>query len=96
MLIKVVISETQNETVIVMYSLNQEGFIPQPNTVKVELYFSMMKILEESDSTLMTFIMQIDGKIPSSATKLKLAYLSQWIGKFSKAVQEYQRQKQVL
>lgn len=97
MLSKVVYNETLDETVIVMYSLNQQNF-SKSSTVKVELYFSVMKILEQRDSTLMSLVIQIDDKLPldSNATKLKLAYLSQWIAKFSKTAVEYERDEKIL
>ena len=90
---KAAFSKTQDETVIVMYSIESENFLPQPKTQKVELYFSVMKILEQADSTLLMFMLQSDDKLPagSNTSKLKLAQLSQWFTKFSRAVLEFKK-----
>jgi hypothetical protein len=90
---KAAFSKMQDETVIVMYSIEHENFLPQPNTQKVDLYFSVMKILEHVDCTFLMFMLHSDEKLPpsSNTTKLKLAQLSQWLSKFSRAVHQFKK-----
>lgn len=90
---KAAFSKTQDETVIVMYSIEDENFLVQPNTQKVDLYFSVMKILEHPDSTFLMFMLQSDDRLSpdSNTTKLKLTQLSQWLTKLSRAVLQFNK-----